>query len=685
MDYEEKDDSTLEFRNVCLTLKDKDVLKNVSGSAEPGKLLALMGPSGAGKTMLLTALAGRYQGTQKGQILLGQKPLDKTSRRKISFVLQEDVFFDQLTLRDTLMYTAQLRLPEKMPIEEKRNRVKNIVKSLGLRKCLNTKMGNSLSRGLSGGEKKRANIGCELLTDPAVLLLDEPTSGLDSHGASELIMMLKKYARRYGKTVVACIHQPSSHTFRTFDNLLLLSDGEVMYFGQAGRVTDYFAHLGLHCSQHYNPADFVIDKMKGSRAEKETLVRAARLQTWELTPLGSEVRTVSEEVSRLEEGQSSVHFNLALSVDEIQPGPGPRRSILMALPGLGSRHKQSSGAGAVRQPRGVRASFAQNGYAMQQPMVSRMSIAGLHDLEQIKEHFKEDNNNKWPTSFWHQVCTLSNRNFKQYRTIILSRLELARHLLLGCFIGAFYFRVDHVEERIRDITGMMFFIIVYWSFESIFGAISAFPQERAIINKERSAGAYRLSSYFFSKILSELPLKLALPFCSSTIAYWLAGLNASPGVFVGFTITILLNNQVAHAIGLFIGASTNSFQAAIAGGSLYMLSSLLLGGFYVSTFPPYIEWFRFTSVISYTYGATLHVIFALQPQPIRCSTTTVSLFRECLPPHDPAASNVRGDSIVLKEASVVLPIWAYYLILLAIMAVFYLLAYLVLRFVRKPS
>ncbi|XP_041480430.1 ABC transporter G family member 9-like [Lytechinus variegatus] len=632
MDYDEKDDSTLEFRNVCLTLKDKDVLKNVSGSAEPGKLLALMGPSGAGKTMLLTALAGRYQGTQKGQILLGQKPLDKTLRRKISFVLQEDVFFDQLTLRDTLMYTAQLRLPEKMPIEEKRNRVKNIVKSLGLRKCLNTKMGNSLSRGLSGGEKKRANIGCELLTDPAVLLLDEPTSGLDSHGASELIMMLKKYARRYGKTVVACIHQPSSHTFRTFDNLLLLSDGEVMYFGQAGRVTDYFAHLGLHCSQHYNPADFV-----------------------------------------------------TLSVDEIQPGPSPRRSILMALPGLGSRYKQSSGTGAVRQPRGVRASFAQSGYAMQQPMVSRMSIAGLHDLEQIREHFKEDNNNKWPTSFWHQVCTLSNRNFKQYRTIILSRLELARHLLLGCFIGAFYFRVDHIEERIRDITGMMFFIIVYWSFESIFGAISAFPQERAIINKERSAGAYRLSSYFFSKILSELPLKLALPFCSSTIAYWLAGLNASPGVFVGFVITILLNNQVAHAIGLFIGASTNSFQAAIAGGSLYMLSSLLLGGFYVSTFPSYIEWFRFTSVISYTYGATLHVIFALQPQPVRCSTTAVSLFRECLPPHDPAASNVRGYSIVLKEASVVFPIWAYYLILLAIMAVFYLLAYLVLRFVRKPS
>lgn len=79
-----------------------------------------------------------------------------------------------------------------------------------------------------------------------------------------------------------------------------------------------------------------------------------------------------------------------------------------------------------------------------------------------------------------------------------------------------------------------------------FHDLIAVPQERAIINKERSAGAYRLSSYFFSKILSELPLKLALPFCSSSIAYWLAGLNPDPGVFVGFTITILLNNLVAH-------------------------------------------------------------------------------------------------------------------------------------------
>eukprot|EP00057_Strongylocentrotus_purpuratus_P018044 XP_011672518.1 PREDICTED: ABC transporter G family member 27-like [Strongylocentrotus purpuratus] len=213
--------------------------------------------------------------------------------------------------------------------------------------------------------------------------------------------------------------------------------------------------------------------MKGSRAEKETLFRAARLQTWELTPLGSEVRTVSEHVNRMEEGGNAVQFNLALSVDEIQPGPSARRSIFMALPGLGTRYKQSPSSGAGRQPRGIRASFAQSGYAMQQPMVSRMSIAGLHDLEQIKEHFKEDKNDKWPTSFWHQLCTLSDRNFKQYRTIILSRLELARHLLLGCFIGALYFRVDHIEERIRDITGMMFFIIVYWSFESIFGAISA--------------------------------------------------------------------------------------------------------------------------------------------------------------------------------------------------------------------
>ncbi|XP_071510170.1 uncharacterized protein [Diadema antillarum] len=593
-DGEREHGPALQFSNLSLHLGDHEVLKNVSGRAEKGNLLAVMGPSGAGKTVLLTALAGRQQGKQTGLVLLKGRTMDKTLRRRVSFVLQEDLLFDQLTLRETLMFTAQLRLSQKMTMEEKIDRVSNIVNSLGLRKCLNTKIGNSLARGLSGGEKKRATIACELLTDPTMLLLDEPTSGLDSNAASELIVMLKKYARKYGKVVVASVHQPSSQTFLTFDDLLLLTDGEVVYCGPAENTVDYFSRLGLRCLTHYNPADFITLSVDGLQTSRKSI-------------------TLSLPVTGLDT---------------------PSRQILL--------HSSSGG----------------NGSPMRRPLSTRYSIVGVRQSESMDTGVTAD---KWPTSFWHQLSTLSDRNFRQYRSIILSRVALVRHLVLGLFVGAFYFRVEHAEERIRDMTGL----------------------ERPIINRERSAGAYRLSSYFFSKIISELPLKLTLPFFSTSIVYWLAGLHGSPGVFIAFEATLLLNNQAAQAFGLLIGACSNSIQAAIAGGSICMQASLLLGGFYVSQFPMYVSWLRYLSIISYSYGATLFVVFALEPQPIRCSTTVATSYQECR--SDPDHAHVSGLEIFNRQAAFSLPLWAYYGALCVAMMTFYLLAYFALRVFQKPS
>lgn len=137
----------------------------------PGQVLAVMGPSGCGKTTLLDALSGQRP-IDSGSIRLHRERVSKKWRRKICYVLQQDIFFAELTLRETLTYTAMLRMPDRMARAEKMRCVDNILETLELTGCQHTKIGDYMNRGLSGGEKKRANIACELLTNPSIMLLD---------------------------------------------------------------------------------------------------------------------------------------------------------------------------------------------------------------------------------------------------------------------------------------------------------------------------------------------------------------------------------------------------------------------------------------------------------------------------------------------------------------------------------
>jgi ABC-type multidrug transport system ATPase subunit len=203
----------------------KIILNQVSGQAKPGEILALMGPSGSGKTSLLDILSSRSV-YQEGQIYLNSSVITnapskiKALKRKIAYIKQQDIFFDHLTVKDQLMYTAFLRLGDDFTKEEKQQEVNKVIQLLRLKKCQDTPI-----RLVSGGERKRVNIGTELLTNPSIIMLDEPTSGLDSTSAVALIQLLVSLAHDHGKTVVTSIHQPSSAVFHKFDKVLFLVDG----------------------------------------------------------------------------------------------------------------------------------------------------------------------------------------------------------------------------------------------------------------------------------------------------------------------------------------------------------------------------------------------------------------------------------------------------------------------------
>ena len=246
----------------------KQILSGVSGHASPGEVLAIMGSSGAGKTTLLNVLSGRAnRGATRGEVTVnGHAVRDRDAfRRVVAFVTQDDLMLETQTPREVLQFSAALRLPNSLSAAARASVVEAIILVLHLEKAADTVVGTPDKGGISGGERKRTNIGAELVTNPSLLFVDEPTSGLDAFTAAQVMATLKELAAT-GKTVASTIHQPASEIFETFDNLMLLHQGTVAYFGKADASLDHFGALGVRCPPHHNPADFLVN----------TLMRQAR-------------------------------------------------------------------------------------------------------------------------------------------------------------------------------------------------------------------------------------------------------------------------------------------------------------------------------------------------------------------------------------------------------------------------
>jgi ABC-type multidrug transport system ATPase subunit len=272
IDLNEHEPILIEFNEVCIVLPSGEcILNNASGVIHPGRLCAIMGPSGAGKSTLLDTLIGKLKPTT-GYIQLNGDENFQKYRKKITVVPQNDIMLAQLTVYQVLYYSAMLRLPTDMKYSEKLEKIDNVIEFLGLDRVKHHKIGNEEERGISGGQKKRVNIGLELVCDPRVLLLDEPTSGLDSSTASKICSIIHSAAKKETLTVVAVVHSPSVRTLNCFDDIILLGNGgRIVYCGPTKWCARYFEHLGYKCPNDLTPPEFYLeiltDKIKSDTYE----------------------------------------------------------------------------------------------------------------------------------------------------------------------------------------------------------------------------------------------------------------------------------------------------------------------------------------------------------------------------------------------------------------------------------
>ncbi|RBR21077.1 hypothetical protein FVER53590_10580 [Fusarium verticillioides] len=260
--------STFCWRSVCYDVKVKGdtrrILSDVNGWVQPGKLTALMGATGAGKTTLLDVLADRVtMGVITGDILVNGLSRGKSFQRTTGYVQQQDIHLETSTVREALRFSAVLRQPTAVSIQEKVDYVEEVINLLEMGPYANAVIGVP-GKGLNVEQRKRLSIGVELVAKPeALIFLDEPTSGLDSQTAWAIVSLLKKLAD-HGLAILCTIHQPSGIIFQQFDRLLLLAKGgKTVYFGDIGEnattLTGYFErHGAVRCRPEENPAEWML-------------------------------------------------------------------------------------------------------------------------------------------------------------------------------------------------------------------------------------------------------------------------------------------------------------------------------------------------------------------------------------------------------------------------------------------
>lgn len=233
---------SLEARDVVCRFRNGEVaLDGITFSLQRGEMVCVMGASGCGKSTLLRMLSGHFAPAQ-GEVLLNGRSLYanyESLKRYITYVPQYDAFDENLTIQENLDFAAAIRAPH-LSARERRRRVDAKLAELGLNERRASVVGSAHRKTLSGGERKRLNIGLDMISSADIFLFDEPTSGLSSKDSEHVMEIIRGMA--HNKIVIVTIHQPTSRIFHMFDKALLLDKGgKLVFFGDPSEMLRYFA------------------------------------------------------------------------------------------------------------------------------------------------------------------------------------------------------------------------------------------------------------------------------------------------------------------------------------------------------------------------------------------------------------------------------------------------------------
>nr|CAB3460020.1 unnamed protein product [Digitaria exilis] len=546
----------------------KTLLDGISGEAREGELFAVMGASGSGKSTLVDALAGRIsRESLRGTVTLNGEPLHGRRLRAISaYVMQDDLLYPMLTVRETLLFAAEFRLPRALSPDKKRARVDALVDQLGLSRAADTIIGDEGHRGVSGGERRRVSIGTDIIHDPILLFLDEPTSGLDSASAFMVVQVLRRIAQS-GSVVIMTIHQPSARILGILDRLLLLSRGRTVYAGTPGGLKPFFSEFGAPIPDNENPAEFALDTIRELERQHDGAAALADFNTkWQINTSSSSMEKDSSKQVM------STMMPLELAIAE---------SV--------SRGKLVAGSGS-------------SGNAVTGSSVPTFANAP-----------------------WTEVWVLIKRSFTNTgRMPELFVMRLGTIMVTGFILATIFWRLDDTPKGVQERLGF-FAMAMSTMFYVCADALPVFVQERHIYLRETAHNAYRRVSYVLANAVVSFPPLVLLSFAFAVTTFWAVGLSGGASSFLFFVLIILASFWAGSGFVTFLSAVVPHVMLGYTVVVAILAYFLLFSGFFINRdrIPDYWIWFHYLSLVKYPYQAVLQNEFR---DASRCFSRGIEMF-----------------------------------------------------------
>ena len=580
----------LEVENLSYYVKDARtkaeivIMDGVSCAFMPGEMTAIMGPSGAGKTTLLNVLSSRASGRVDGRVLLnGKKATAAGFKKMANYVPQDDDMLTSLTPRSQLEYVARLRT--NLQGHDRDHRVNALLRQMRLENCADvTIVARDGSKGISGGQRKRVSIAMELVNEPSALFLDEPTSGLDSSMAAECVQALQRLARSPSRclNVVCTIHQPSVDIFFTFDELLLLSSGRIVYHGAPRGAKGYFTnHIHI---------------LPGSSSSRDSSVDSAETTTTsgEASPSGRDWKNPAELVlDAISEAAPGLLADAWEDATKTLEWHSPRRKLTEArFADLGrqgstnpSRHGTSEASPidiSEAVDRVLSAGFETAKDDDEEEEADSCSCCALclvcNDnnkrrvrawrrrrvlaaLQRREMQYYDDSNDAYPISRIRQFGVLLHRAAADHIRSKM-RIQLTVALGVGLLYGLVFRNLENTQDQYDMRLSALFMAVIYNGMMCVSQTSILVPLEKRVLLREYQNGYYAVFPFFASAILVRFCFQALATTVWAVPFYIMSGLTPQLERFVTLLVAVYMLAFIGLVYGFTIGTVAKSPQKA---------------------------------------------------------------------------------------------------------------------------